>query len=93
MNSRKSQVNAYPASTPSNRAALLFVHGAYVNSSCWTFNFIPFFQRHGYDCFTVDLAGHGHFDVVVVSVSGGVVALAEHLLVPLVRPRRVEEAV
>lgn len=59
MPTTQSTVQSYPSSTPGRKAALLFVHGAYVDSSCWTFNFIPFFQRHGYDCFTVDLSGHG----------------------------------
>lgn len=56
---RKIRIESYPTPSATNKAALLFVHGAYVNSTCWTFNFIPFFQRHGYDCFTVDLSGHG----------------------------------
>ncbi|EKE17060.1 MAG: alpha/beta hydrolase fold protein [uncultured bacterium] len=59
MQQRNLRITSYPASSRSSRAALLFVHGAYVNSSCWTFNFIPFFQAQGYDCFTVDLSGHG----------------------------------
>lgn len=59
MKTGKSQFKSYPAAAPAKRSALLFVHGAYVNASCWTVNFIPFFQRHGYDCFTIDLAGHG----------------------------------
>ncbi|MDP3635981.1 MAG: alpha/beta fold hydrolase [Azonexus sp.] len=59
MKQRDIRIESYPASSSSSRAALLFVHGAYVNSSCWTFYFIPFFQAQGYDCFTVDLSGHG----------------------------------
>ncbi|HSG22228.1 MAG TPA: alpha/beta hydrolase [Azonexus sp.] len=59
MKQRKIRVESYPTPSRSDRAALLFVHGAYVNSTCWTFNFIPFFQAQGYDCFTVDLSGHG----------------------------------
>ena len=59
MTPRKISIESYPTPSHSDKAALLFVHGAYVNSSCWTFNFIPFFQAQGYDCFTVDLSGHG----------------------------------
>jgi pimeloyl-ACP methyl ester carboxylesterase len=59
MTPRKISIESYPTPSRSDKAALLFVHGAYVNSSCWTFNFIPFFQAQGYDCFTVDLSGHG----------------------------------
>ncbi len=62
MKARKIRIESYPTPTRSNKAALLFVHGAYVNSTCWTFNFIPFFQAQGYDCFTVDLSGHGNSD-------------------------------
>lgn len=53
------QVHRHPATDPAGRGALLFVHGAYTHSAYWEFNFIPFFQRHGYDCFAVDLSGHG----------------------------------
>ena len=60
MKPRKIKIQAYPASAASDMAALLFVHGAYVNSTCWEFNFIPYFQRNGYDCYTVDLSGHGN---------------------------------
>lgn len=49
----------YPRHSQSDRGALLFVHGGYVDSSCWEFNFTPFFQRHGYDCYALDLSGHG----------------------------------
>jgi len=59
MTPRKIRIESYPTPSRSDKAALLFVHGAYVNSTCWTFNFIPFFQEQGYDCFTVDLSGHG----------------------------------
>lgn len=38
---------------------LLFVHGAYVDASCWELNFIPYFQARGYDCHALDLSGHG----------------------------------
>lgn len=59
MKQRKIQTRAYPASAKGNKGVLLFVHGAYVNSTCWGIHFIPYFQRHGYDCHTVDLSGHG----------------------------------
>ncbi|WP_200385366.1 alpha/beta hydrolase [Rhodocyclus tenuis] len=52
-------VHNYPATAGTRRTPLLFVHGGYVDSTCWEFNFIPFFQRHGHDCFSVDLSGHG----------------------------------
>lgn len=62
MKSRQIKVHRYPGGAGSGQASLLFVHGAYASSSYWTLHFIPFFQRHGYDCFAVDLAGHGDSD-------------------------------
>lgn len=53
------QLRHYPRHSQSDRGTLLFVHGGYVDSSCWEFNFTSFFQRHGYDCFALDLSGHG----------------------------------
>lgn len=59
MNPRKIKLHRHPTPHQQARANLLFVHGGYVDSSCWQHHFIPFFQRQGYDCFAVDLAGHG----------------------------------
>lgn len=59
MNPRKIQIRSYPSSTTASRPPLLFVHGAYVNATCWEYNFIPYFRQRGYDCHTVDLSGHG----------------------------------
>ncbi|WP_306604778.1 alpha/beta hydrolase [Azonexus sp.] len=53
------QINNYPAVDGPQRGALLFVHGAYTHSSYWEFNFIPFFRQQGFDCFSLDLSGHG----------------------------------
>lgn len=53
------QINEYPATKAPQRGALLFVHGAYTYSCYWEFNFIPFFQQQGFDCFSLDLSGHG----------------------------------
>lgn len=38
---------------------LLFVHGGYVNAKCWHVHLVPFFQKAGYRCHTIDLRGHG----------------------------------
>jgi len=38
---------------------LVFVHGGYTSSACWEVNFLPFFQQCGYNCYAVDLSGHG----------------------------------
>jgi pimeloyl-ACP methyl ester carboxylesterase len=61
---RKAQVLElihYPA-TGATRAGLhlLFVHGAYCSASCWQPHFLPWFSRHGYDCWAVSLRGHGN---------------------------------
>lgn len=62
MNPDRIHLKRFPTPCAATRGALLFVHGGYVNSTCWEFNFIPFFQRHGYDCFALDLSGHGCSD-------------------------------
>ncbi|UOG61761.1 alpha/beta hydrolase [Leptospira noguchii] len=38
---------------------LLFIHGAWHGSWCWEENFVPYFQKAGYDVYTMDLRGHG----------------------------------
>ena len=53
------QINRYPSAKGPSRGALLFVHGAYTHSAYWEFNFIPFFRKRGFDCFSLDLSGHG----------------------------------
>ena len=59
MTKRNIRLHRHPSPRRKPRAKLLFVHGGYVDSSCWQQYFIPFFQGHGYDCFAVDLSGHG----------------------------------
>jgi pimeloyl-ACP methyl ester carboxylesterase len=53
------KVHRHPGKHQRGKGALLFVHGAYTHSRYWEFNFVPFFQQHGFDCFAVDLSGHG----------------------------------
>ncbi|MBK7355110.1 alpha/beta fold hydrolase [Propionivibrio sp.] len=38
---------------------LVFVHGGYTHSACWDVNFLPYFQALGFNCYAVDLSGHG----------------------------------
>ena len=52
-------LHSHPATAGTRRTPLLFVHGGYVDSSCWQSNFVPFFQGHGHDCYCIDLSGHG----------------------------------
>lgn len=56
---RQITVHRHLAPAPSGRAPLLFVHGGYTNSRCWQRHFIPFFNERGFDCYAVDLSGHG----------------------------------
>lgn len=57
---RNFKLYAHPAATPAEgRPPLLFVHGAYTHALCWMPNFVPYFNARGFDCYTVDLSGHG----------------------------------
>ncbi|PJZ55229.1 alpha/beta hydrolase [Leptospira adleri] len=38
---------------------ILFVHGAWHGGWCWQENFVPYFQKAGYEVYTLDLRGHG----------------------------------
>ncbi len=51
-----------PAHEDRGYPPLLFVHGGYTHSGCWDVNFLAFFQERGYNCFAVDLSGHGESD-------------------------------
>ncbi|MFZ4536230.1 alpha/beta hydrolase [Propionivibrio sp.] len=48
-----------PAHKDRGHPPLVFVHGGYTHSGCWDVNFLPFFQERGYNCYAVDLSGHG----------------------------------
>lgn len=50
--SRRPESNLHP--TP-----LLFVHGAWHGAWCWEEHFLPYFAQHGYECYALDLRGHG----------------------------------
>jgi non-heme chloroperoxidase len=47
------------AAAPSQGRPLLFVHGAFAGAWCWDEQFLPFFQKLGYDCFALNFRGHG----------------------------------
>ena len=53
------RIDHYPAARPGARAPLLFVHGGYSNAALWGVRFIPYFQAQGYDCYALNLSGHG----------------------------------
>ncbi|MCG6193149.1 alpha/beta hydrolase [Leptospira sp. FAT2] len=46
-------------STSSKNPPILFAHGAWHGAWCWKENFIPYFQKAGYDVYTLDMRGHG----------------------------------
>lgn len=48
-----------PSTAPASRPPLLFVHGGYVDARCWDAHFLPWFAQRGYDCYALDLTGHG----------------------------------
>jgi len=52
-------IHHHPARQPSTKPPLLFVHGGYSNAALWAVRFIPYFQNHGYDCYALELSGHG----------------------------------
>lgn len=52
-------IHHYPAHQPGTRPSLLFVHGGYSNAALWGVRFIPYFQNLGYDCYALELSGHG----------------------------------
>ncbi|MBP8266449.1 MAG: alpha/beta hydrolase [Zoogloea sp.] len=59
MSPRKLKIHRHPAAKSNGRPPLLFIHGGYTHSLCWQVNFIPFLNAQGYDCYALDLSGHG----------------------------------
>lgn len=52
-------IHHHPAHHPSTKPPLLFIHGGYSNAALWGVRFIPYFQDQGYDCYALELSGHG----------------------------------
>ena len=59
MSAKTPVIHHHPARQPSTRPPLLFVHGGYSNAALWDVRFIPYFQDLGYDCYALELSGHG----------------------------------
>jgi pimeloyl-ACP methyl ester carboxylesterase len=59
MSAKTPVIHHYLARQPSARPPLLFVHGGYSNAALWGIRFIPYFQEQGYDCYALELSGHG----------------------------------
>lgn len=41
------------------KGSIVFVHGICHGAWCWEKYFVPYFSEHGYECYAVDLQGHG----------------------------------
>lgn len=52
------EVVTHPAKEPTNRPALLFVHGVCHGAWCWEEFYMPFFAEQGWDCYALSLRGH-----------------------------------
>lgn len=59
MSPRKIHTLHCPPRHPSSKPPLLFIHGGYVHAGCWDVHFLPWFAAQGYDCYAIDLSGHG----------------------------------
>lgn len=59
MSEKTPVIHHYPARQSNGRSPLLFVHGGYSNAALWGIHFIPYFQAQGYDCYALELSGHG----------------------------------
>lgn len=47
---------------PTEKPALLFIHGAFAGGWMWTETFMPYFAAAGYPCHALSLRGHGGSD-------------------------------
>lgn len=56
----KLEIISRSPNTPSNKPALLFVHGAFAGAWCWDEYFLPYFAARGYAAHAVSLRGHGN---------------------------------
>ena len=54
------QLNIYQTRNGNPRkATLVFVHGLFHGGWCWQKNFVPYFEKNGFNCVSIDLRGHG----------------------------------
>ncbi|KAL0287876.1 UNVERIFIED_CONTAM: hypothetical protein Sangu_2672900 [Sesamum angustifolium] len=49
---------------------LVFVHGSFHAAWCWAEHWLPFFSRHGFDCYALSLLGQGESDSPDGAVAG-----------------------
>ena len=50
------------SATPSERPALLFIHGGFHGAWCWDEHFLPWFAARGWDSHALSLRGHARCD-------------------------------
>lgn len=58
----KLELNYHPSPHSTAKHPLLFVHGMAHAAWCWEWEFVPYFNRKGYDCYTLSFRGHGGSD-------------------------------
>ncbi|KAG6403307.1 hypothetical protein SASPL_135524 [Salvia splendens] len=49
---------------------LVFVHGSFHAAWCWAEHWLPFFSRHGFDCYALSLLAQGESDAPDGAVAG-----------------------
>ncbi len=59
MTKPKIAIHHFPATDGSPYPPLLFVHGAWHGAWCWQDGFIDRLNQQGFDCYAIDLRGHG----------------------------------
>ncbi|XP_011097184.1 uncharacterized protein LOC105176160 [Sesamum indicum] len=58
---------------------LVFVHGSFHAAWCWAEHWLPFFSRHGFDCYALSLLGQGESDSTDGAVAGSLQTHAAHV--------------
>ncbi|CAH9105579.1 unnamed protein product [Cuscuta europaea] len=53
-----------------HKPPIVFVHGSFHAGWCWAEHWLPFFSRHGFNCYAVSLLGQGESDAPAAPVAG-----------------------
>lgn len=48
-----------PQQTSQRKTPILCVHGGFHGASCWDEYFLPYFEKQGFESYTLSLRGHG----------------------------------
>ncbi|CAI9763598.1 unnamed protein product [Fraxinus pennsylvanica] len=54
----------------SQNPPLVFIHGSFHAAWCWAEHFLPFFCKHGFDCYALSLLGQGESEAPSGAVAG-----------------------